>query len=220
MREWAEQLVATARQDGVALTGEGGLLTEMMRHVLQTGLEVEMAEHLGYELHERGRGGGNARNGSYDKTATTEIGEVELRMPRDRQGTFTPVTVPKYQRRLDGLSDGAPYGRPSLRFWRHGRTFPAQIEAAPRTSAQSTQPSAVVPSPTYLRPDARMTKAMTGRTKRSEVREDRNAPTMTAGTLPITSEVVTEKTTCPKTSEPNAAAAVSGTAWVRSVPTS
>src|SRR5665213_2073769 len=110
VREWAEQLVATAREDGVALTGEGGLLTEMMRHVLQTGLEVEMAEHLGYEPHERGLDAGNARNGSYDKTVTTEIGEVDLRMPRDRQGTFKPVTVPKYQRRLDWaesrISDG------------------------------------------------------------------------------------------------------------------
>jgi mutator family transposase len=44
------------------------------------------------------------RNGAYDKTVVTEIGEVELRVPRDRQGTFEPVTVPKYQRRLDGLS--------------------------------------------------------------------------------------------------------------------
>ena len=58
MREWAEQLVARARADGVALTGEGGLLTDLMRHVLQTGLEVEMAEHLGYE-----RGGGASRRG-------------------------------------------------------------------------------------------------------------------------------------------------------------
>src|SRR5213593_3003467 len=78
VREWAEQLVARAREDGVALTGEGGLLTDLMRHVLQTGLEVEMAEHLGYEPHERGRGAGNARNGFYDKTVTTEIGEVDL----------------------------------------------------------------------------------------------------------------------------------------------
>src|SRR4051812_38873127 len=44
--EWAELLVSRAREDGVALTGEGGLLTDLMRHVLQTGLEVEMAEHL------------------------------------------------------------------------------------------------------------------------------------------------------------------------------
>jgi putative transposase len=105
MREWAEQLVARAREDGVALTGEGGLLTDLMRHVLQTGLEVEMAEHLGYERGEAPPGGvGNARNGGYDKTVTTEIGEVELRIPRDRRGTFEPTVVPKYQRRLDGLA--------------------------------------------------------------------------------------------------------------------
>lgn len=105
IREWAERLVAQAREDGVALTGEGGLLTDMMRHVLQTGLEVEMADHLGYGPHERsGWGSGNSRNGAYDKTVVTEIGEVELRVPRDRQGTFEPTTVPKYQRRLDGLS--------------------------------------------------------------------------------------------------------------------
>src|SRR5436189_94888 len=83
VRACAEQLVARAREDGLALTGEGGLLTDLMRHVLQTGLEVELSEHLGYEPHERGRGAGNARNGFYDKTATTEIGEVDLRVPRD-----------------------------------------------------------------------------------------------------------------------------------------
>ena len=105
VRDWAELLVARAREDGVALTGEGGLLTDLMRHVLQTGLEVEMADHLGYEPHERmGWGSGNSRNGAYDKTVVTEIGEVELRVPRDRAGTFEPLTVPKYQRRLDGLS--------------------------------------------------------------------------------------------------------------------
>jgi putative transposase len=105
MREWAQQLVDRARRDGVALTGEGGLLTEMMRNVLQTGLEVEMTEHLGYGPHERvGRGSGNSRNGAYDKTVITEIGPVDLRVPRDRNATFEPATVPKYQRRLDGLS--------------------------------------------------------------------------------------------------------------------
>lgn len=107
MRDWAEMLVAQAREDGVGLTGEGGLLTDMMRQVLQTGLEVEMAEHLGYGRHEpAGRGSGNSRNGAYDKTVTTEVGEIDLRVPRDRNGTFEPVTVPKYERRLDGLSPG------------------------------------------------------------------------------------------------------------------
>jgi len=105
MRERAEQLVARARAEGVELTGDDGLLTAMVRQVLQTGLEVEMSEHLGYERHDpAGRGSGNSRNGGYAKTVTTDVGRVEVRMPRDRDGTFEPATVPKHQRRLDGLS--------------------------------------------------------------------------------------------------------------------
>ena len=105
MRDWAELLVARARTEGVELTGEGGLLTGLVRQVLQCGLEVEMAEHLGYERHAvGGRGSGNSRNGTTPKTVKTEIGQVDLRVPRDRAGTFAPVTVPKHQRRLDGLS--------------------------------------------------------------------------------------------------------------------
>ncbi len=105
MQDWAELLVERARSEGVELTGDGGLLTGLVRQVLQTGLEVEMADHLGYERHApEGRGSGNSRNGSSPKRVTTEIGEVDLRVPRDRAGTFEPVTVPKHQRRLDGLS--------------------------------------------------------------------------------------------------------------------
>jgi putative transposase len=105
MREWTEQLVARARAEGVELTGDDGLLTAMIRQVLQTGLEVELADHLGYEPHDpAGRGSGNSRNGSSAKTVTTDIGDVELRVPRDRNSTFDPQTVPKHQRRLDGLA--------------------------------------------------------------------------------------------------------------------
>jgi transposase-like protein len=105
MREWAEQLVARARAEGVELTGDDGLLTAMVRQVLQTGLEVELADHLGYEPYDpAGRGSGNSRNGSSAKTVTTDVGDVSLRVPRDRNGTFEPQTVSKHQRRLDGLS--------------------------------------------------------------------------------------------------------------------
>ena len=76
----------------------------MVRQVLQTGLEVELGDHLGYERDPVGRGSGNSRNGTSRKTVTTEIGDVELRAPRDRNGTFDPQTVPKHQRRLDGLT--------------------------------------------------------------------------------------------------------------------
>jgi putative transposase len=105
LRDWAEALVDRARADGVQLTGQDGLLTGLIRQVLQTGLEVEMADHLGYEHSDpSGRNSGNSRNGSYPKTIATEIGEVDLRIPRDRNGTFEPASVPKYSRRLDGLA--------------------------------------------------------------------------------------------------------------------
>jgi putative transposase len=105
MRDWAAELVARARSEGVELTGDDGLLTALVRQVLQTGLEVEMTDHLGYEPHAvEGRGSGNSRNGSYPKTVTTEIGKVALTVPRDRNASFDPVTVRKGQRRLDGLT--------------------------------------------------------------------------------------------------------------------
>ena len=105
MRDWAAELVDRARSEGVELTGDGGLLTALVRQVLQTGLEVEMTDHVGYEPHAvEGRGSGNSRNGAYPKTVTTEIGKVDLRVPRDRNGTFEPVTVRKGERRLDGLA--------------------------------------------------------------------------------------------------------------------
>ena len=105
MRDWADALVAQARSEGVELTGDNGLLTALVRQVLQTGLQVELTDHLGYEPHAiEGRGSGNSRNGSYPKTVTTEIGKVTLEVPRDRAGTFEPQTVPKGVRRLDGLN--------------------------------------------------------------------------------------------------------------------
>jgi transposase-like protein len=104
LRDWAQELVARSRQEGVNLTGDGGLLTAMVQEVLQAGLDVELTEHLGYGPYDpAGRGSGNSRNGSYSKTVTTDVGPVELQMPRDREGSFEPATVPKHTRRLEGL---------------------------------------------------------------------------------------------------------------------
>jgi len=100
----AERLVSQARADGVALTGDGGLLTGLVQQVLQGALEAEITDHLGYEPHAvEGRGSGNSRNGFYPKTVRTEIGDVRVEVPRDRNGSFDPVTVPVGQRRLTGL---------------------------------------------------------------------------------------------------------------------
>lgn len=104
LQRLAEELVASAGSSGVALTGEGGLLTALTRQVLQTALQVEMAHHLGYDKHDpAGRNLGNSRNGSTPKTLTTEIGKVTVDVPRDRNGTFEPQIVPKHQRRLAGF---------------------------------------------------------------------------------------------------------------------
>lgn len=100
----AEQLVTTARTQGVELTGPGGLLTGLTRQVLETALEIELGEHLGHERGERS-GSGNVRNGSSAKTVRTDVGEVRISVPRDRAGTFAPAVVPKHSRRLAGFDD-------------------------------------------------------------------------------------------------------------------
>ena len=79
---------------GLRLTGEGSMLGELIRAVLERALESELTAHLGYEKHERG-GSGNARNGTAAKTVQTGVGPVPLQVPRDRAGTFEPVLVPK-----------------------------------------------------------------------------------------------------------------------------
>src|SRR5687767_13372241 len=93
-------------RDGLSLTGVGGFLPELVKAVLERGLQAELTEHLGYEKGDpAGRGSPNSRNGTTGKTVLTEIGQIPLEVPRDRDGSFTPRLVPKGLRRLGGLSD-------------------------------------------------------------------------------------------------------------------
>jgi putative transposase len=102
----AEQLLAQAGSSGRALVGPGGLLTELTQRVLERALDTEMTDHLGYEHGDKtGHGSGNSRNGRTAKTVLTDIGPVEITVPRDRNGSFEPAIVPKRSRRLDGLND-------------------------------------------------------------------------------------------------------------------
>ena len=104
--ELLDQLLASTSERGVALTGEGGLLPELIKSVLERGMQAELTSHLGYAKHApEGRGSGNSRNGTTPKTIDTEVGPIELERPRDRNGTFTSRLVPNGQRRLGGLED-------------------------------------------------------------------------------------------------------------------
>jgi putative transposase len=104
LSELAGQLLARADAEGVSLVGPGGLLAGLTKTVLETALEAEMSEHLGYEPHDpAGHNSGNSRNGTRTKTVLTDIGPIELDVPRDRAGDFEPVIVPKRRRRLSGV---------------------------------------------------------------------------------------------------------------------
>ncbi|MCX5093828.1 IS256 family transposase [Streptomyces sp. NBC_00365] len=103
-RELAGQLVARARAEGVNLVGENGLLKGLVKLVLEGALEAEMSEHLGYEKGDSaGVGSGNSRNGTSKKTVLTDVGPVDLQVPRDRAGSFVPAIVPKHSRRVQGF---------------------------------------------------------------------------------------------------------------------
>src|SRR5437764_3652808 len=100
------QLAGRARAEGLRLTGEDGLLSRLTKVVVESALEGEMDDHLGYGKHDpAGRDGGNSRNGHRAKTVITEAGPVELSMPRDRDASFEPKIVAKRQRRLTGVED-------------------------------------------------------------------------------------------------------------------
>jgi putative transposase len=99
------ELVARAGAEGLSIGGEGGLLAQLTKLVLEASLEGELDAHLGYGKHDpAGRDGGNSRNGRRAKTVLTEVGPVAIEVPRDREGSFEPQIVRKRQRRLDGIN--------------------------------------------------------------------------------------------------------------------
>jgi putative transposase len=104
----AAAMVAEDRQRGLELTGPGGLLKLFTKNVLETALNEEITEHLGYEKNqaEQGRQSANVRNGARGKTVISDaVGEVRINVPRDREGTFEPQIVKKRQRRLTDVDE-------------------------------------------------------------------------------------------------------------------
>jgi putative transposase len=103
--EVIDGLLAGARSEE-EIVGPGGVLAELTKRLVERALSAELSEHLGYEPHQEPPGGtGNTRNGSTGKTLATEHGPVEVRTPRDRNGSFEPQLVRKGQRRFQGFDD-------------------------------------------------------------------------------------------------------------------
>jgi putative transposase len=101
-----DSLIADAEASGMGLDGMQGLFNQMTKAVLERALQIEMADHLGYEKGDpAGQGSGNSRNGMTDKNLITNSGPVQLNVPRDRAGTFEPKIVPKRTRRLGSVDD-------------------------------------------------------------------------------------------------------------------
>src|SRR3984957_12435021 len=102
----ADELLGKAQAEGVELLGPDGLLSQVTKAVLERALGEEMTAHLGYEKHDpAGRGSGNSRNGTTSKTLLTDVGAVDLAVPRDRNGSFEPQIVRKGQTRLEGFNE-------------------------------------------------------------------------------------------------------------------
>ena len=88
------------------IMGQGGLVKDLTRRLVERVLEGEMTAHLGYEKHaQEGRDGGNSRNGKTGKRVKTDSAEMGIEVPRDREGTFDPQMVAKGQRRLPGFDE-------------------------------------------------------------------------------------------------------------------
>src|SRR4051794_17635843 len=100
-----DELLAGARTEE-EIVGPGGLLSQLTKRLVERALEVELADHVGYEPHQEPPGGtGNTRNGSTPKTLVTEHGPVDINTPRDREGSFEPKIVRKRQRRFEGFDE-------------------------------------------------------------------------------------------------------------------
>ena len=99
----ADLKIARTYQD---LMGENGAIKKIIKASLEGMLDTELTEHLGYEKYSpEGRNNGNSRNGKSHKTLKNDNGEIDITIPRDRDGSFDPIVVKKYERTLGPIED-------------------------------------------------------------------------------------------------------------------
>ncbi len=88
------------------LMGKNGAIKKLLSRSLEQMLESELTEQLGYEKNSPiGNNSGNSRNGKTHKTLKNENGEIQITVPRDRNGEFDPIIVKKYERTIGPIED-------------------------------------------------------------------------------------------------------------------
>jgi putative transposase len=104
-KELLDQLIADYKKPE-DLIGENGILKQLTKALLERAMQVEITDHLGYRRNApEGKNSGNSRNGSYKKKLKGDFGEMDVAVPRDRNGSFEPIIVPKGESRFKGFDD-------------------------------------------------------------------------------------------------------------------
>lgn len=103
--EYIEALLEKYGRSREAILGENGLLADLKKRVVEKALAGELTHHLGYRPGEKPEGEKNQRNGYSRKTILGEDGEMEIEIPRDREGSFEPLLIAKGQRRFEGFDE-------------------------------------------------------------------------------------------------------------------
>ena len=128
----------------IELTGDGGFIPGLIKAALERGLQAELTSHLGYEKGDPD-GGGVLQLSQRDdpKTVATQVGDLGLDSPRDREGTFAPQLVPKGSRRLSGLDEmiiSLYAGGMTVRDIEHHLASTIGTELSPRDDQQHHRP--------------------------------------------------------------------------------
>lgn len=104
-KELLDQLIADYKKPE-DLIGENGILKQLTKALLERAIQAEITDHLGYPRNApAGKNSGNSRNGSYKKKLKGDFGEIDVAVPRDRNGSFEPIIVPKGETRFKGFDD-------------------------------------------------------------------------------------------------------------------
>ncbi len=149
-----DDLFAQIDAGEVRLDGRDGLIQQLIKTGLERGLRAELTDHVGYELGDpEAPPHDNSRNVSFPKTVSTVAGDVDLDLPRDRNGTLVPRLVPTGQRHLGGLDEmivSLYAGGMTVRYIEHYLASTISASGFSKPRVRSSGPQSARSSPTVV----------------------------------------------------------------------